>query len=240
MKTRIIAVIPARGGSKRIKNKNIKLFNGKPLISYCINELKKIKDIDSIVVSTDSKKIKEISERYGAEVPFFRPKKLSEDVPTEDVTLHCVKFMEKKNNYNYDIILTLEPPHIARRSSHIRKAIEVLNKKKSYDSAMTVIKIKERPEWMIYIKNKISIPYTDKFKYRNKPFLKFPSSKKFKFLYKPSAIVYAIKRNELFKYKSCVGLKCFPIKIDGAYDIDLDYPEDWVTAEKKYNEIKNK
>ena len=48
------------------------------------------------------------------------------------------------------------------------------------------------------------------------------------------------KRNELFKYKSCVGLKCFPIKIDGAYDIDLDYPEDWVTAEKKYNEIKNK
>ena len=65
-----IAIIPARSGSKRIKNKNIKLFCGKPIIYYSINEAKKSKIFQKIIVSTDSEKIKKISEKYGAEVPF--------------------------------------------------------------------------------------------------------------------------------------------------------------------------
>jgi CMP-N,N'-diacetyllegionaminic acid synthase len=236
-KIKVLAIIPARGGSKRILNKNIKKFNGKPLIYYAIKESLKTKLINKIVVSTDSKKIKNLALQYGAEVPFERPKYISRDVPTEDVILHCVKFLEKKNNDKYDIILTLEPPHIARKVCHIEKAINILKKNKNYDSVMTVLKIKERPEWMLRIKNKFVFPFYNYFFFKNKPYLKYPSSKEFETLYRASAIVYAIRRDALFKYKSCTGLKCYPIKIKNTYDLDLDYPEDWKPAEKKFKEL---
>ncbi len=91
-KKNIICIIPARSGSKRIKNKNIVKFNGKPLISYSIKTAKKSKLFDRIIVSTDSIKIKKIALRYGAEVPFLRSKKLSNDYAgTNDVLKDVVK-----------------------------------------------------------------------------------------------------------------------------------------------------
>ena len=235
-KPKILAIIPARGGSKRIPNKNIKIFNGKPLLYYAIKECLKSKVFSQIVVSTDSLKIKKIALKYGAEVPFIRPKYLSKDVPTEDVALHAVKFLEEENKF-YDIIFILEPPHVARKYHHILKAVSVLKKFSIYDSVMTVLKIKERPEWMLRIKNKFVFPFYNYFFFKNKPYLKYPSSKEFETLYRASAIVYAIRRDALFKYKSCTGLKCYPIKIKNTYDLDLDYPEDWKPAEKKFKEL---
>jgi CMP-N-acetylneuraminic acid synthetase len=73
---KVLCVIPARGGSKRIKNKNLKLFLGKPLLSYVVNEVKKSKVADKIIVSTDSKKIQNYAIKIGAESPFLRPKKM--------------------------------------------------------------------------------------------------------------------------------------------------------------------
>lgn len=236
-KLKIIAIIPARGGSKRIPNKNIKIFNGKPLISYAIEEAKKSKVFDNIVVSTNSLKIKKIAIKYGADVPFKRPKHLSTDVPTENVALHAVKYLEKKKKVTFDIVVILEPPHVARRYYHIKKAIRILKNNLKYDFVMTVLKIKERPEWMLRIKNKFMIPFVSYFFYQKKPFLKYPSSKEFEILYKASAIVYAIRRNAFFKYKSCTGLKCYPMRIKQTFDLDLDHPEDWVPAEKNYKKL---
>ena len=97
-----IAIIPARGGSKRIKNKNIKIFCGKPMISYSINEAKKTKLFDKIIVSTDSSKIKKISEKFGAEVPFVRPKNLSDDfTPTAYVSRSKVSKRKKIKSQKY-------------------------------------------------------------------------------------------------------------------------------------------
>ena len=91
-----IAIIPARSGSKRIKNKNIKLFCGKPIIYYSINEAKKSKIFQKIIVSTDSEKIKKISEKYGAEVPFIRPRNISRDESPEWFAWqHALKYLEK-------------------------------------------------------------------------------------------------------------------------------------------------
>ena len=98
----------ARGGSKGIKNKNIILINKKPLIYYTISEALKSKYIDDYIVSTDSKKIKKISENCGAYVPFLRPKYLSSNRASSVSALqHAVEFMEKKNKYTYDIIVEL-------------------------------------------------------------------------------------------------------------------------------------
>ena len=92
-----IAIIPARSKSKRIKNKNIKLFFGKPIIFYSIDLALKSKIFDKVLVSTDSKKIKKIAEKYGAEVPFIRPKNLSNDfVGTPAVVKHAIHWCQKK------------------------------------------------------------------------------------------------------------------------------------------------
>ena len=87
----ILAVIPARGDSKSIKNKNIKLLFGKPLIYYSISIAKRSKSINKIIVSSDSKKIIDIAKKYGAEAPFVRPKELSKDSSKDyGVFLHCL------------------------------------------------------------------------------------------------------------------------------------------------------
>ena len=90
---KVLAIIPARAGSKGVKNKNIKSLNGKPLILYTIEEAKKSDQIDKIVVSTDSTEIADLSKIHGVEVPFIRPKKLSTDSSlTYDVVKHCIEY----------------------------------------------------------------------------------------------------------------------------------------------------
>ena len=107
MKKDTIAVVPARQNSKRLKNKNIKSFLGKPLIYYSINEAKKSNFISEVVVSTDSKRIAKISEKFGAIVPFLRNKKLSGDkIETIDVINDLYKkyiYKKKKNKTNNNI-----------------------------------------------------------------------------------------------------------------------------------------
>lgn len=99
-----IAIIPARAGSKRIKNKNIKLFNGKPIIYYAIKKAINSKIFKKVIVSTDSYKIKKISEKYGADVPFLRPDSLSDDFAgTIDVIKHAIKKISNKNDKNLNI-----------------------------------------------------------------------------------------------------------------------------------------
>ncbi|RXJ66828.1 pseudaminic acid cytidylyltransferase [Halarcobacter ebronensis] len=92
-----VAIIPARGGSKRIPKKNIKLFHGKPLISYSIEAAKSSKLFDKILVSTDDEEIANIAKEYGAWVPFLRPKELSDDFTgTGAVVAHALEFLEKQ------------------------------------------------------------------------------------------------------------------------------------------------
>ena len=231
---KVLAIIPARSGSKRIPNKNIKKFLGKPLIRYAIKAAKESGVIDKIVVSTDCPNIKKIAEKYGAEVPFFRPKYLSEDVPTEKVILHTVTFLEKRFNIKYDLILTLEPPAIARNSNIIKNCVNFFKNKKNnkFDSYLTAVEINERPEWMLKIENKKAVPIYPSFFFKRKVIFNFPSSKILKKLYKIIGIVFAVKRDTLYKYQSCVGLNCYAKMLDNQFDLDLDWPYQWKIAER--------
>ena len=94
---RIIAIVPARGGSKGIKHKNIKKLNGIPLIAYTANLIKQVEIIDEAITSTDSKKIANIAKKYDLKVPFLRPTKISGDLISDlQVLDHALMFMEKK------------------------------------------------------------------------------------------------------------------------------------------------
>lgn len=128
---KVIAVIPARGGSKGVPRKNIKPLLGKPLISWTIEQAKQSKYIDRVVVSTDDEEITEISRRYGAETPFLRPKELArDDSPTIDVLMHALGWFEERDEF-FDMLVLLEPTSPLRDVEDIDKCIDLLldNKK---------------------------------------------------------------------------------------------------------------
>jgi pseudaminic acid cytidylyltransferase len=130
----ILAIIPARGGSKRIPHKNIKLFMGQPIISYSINAAKACGLFDKIIVSTDSKEIAEIAEKCGAEIPFFRPAELSDDFTgTDEVILHTLNwFIKRAINVDYVCCIYATAPFV--KSEYIREGFEILRKTESTSS----------------------------------------------------------------------------------------------------------
>lgn len=123
----IIAVIPARSGSKAIPDKNIKTLAGKPLLSYSIALAKKLDLIDRIIVSTDSEKYAEIAQRYGAEIPFLRPTEISLDMSTDyNFIRHLLDSLKAKEDYVPDFIVHLRPTTPFRDPALVEKAIRAL------------------------------------------------------------------------------------------------------------------
>ncbi|OGZ35141.1 MAG: hypothetical protein A2V60_01455, partial [Candidatus Portnoybacteria bacterium RIFCSPHIGHO2_01_FULL_39_19] len=134
---KILAIIPARGGSKGIPKKNIRLLTNKPLIAYTIEAALKSKLLDRVIVSTEDKEIKEISKRYKAEV-VKRPKKLSGDTtPMQSVLEHIISYLKKHGNYKPNIIVLLQPTSPLRAAHHIDEAINKFLEEK-YDSLLSV------------------------------------------------------------------------------------------------------
>ena len=138
---KVLGVIPARGGSKGIPNKNIKLLNGKPLIYYSIFEGLKSKVISDLIVSTDDEKIKKIAENFGANCPFIRPSDLSNDTALAIPTIqHATLFMEKMKKFKYDYVVMLQPTSPLRTSTDIDKAINMLIKSSS-DGIISIVNV---------------------------------------------------------------------------------------------------
>jgi CMP-N,N'-diacetyllegionaminic acid synthase len=146
---KIVAIIHARGGSKRIRLKNIKKLGEKPLIAYPIALAKSLTEIDRIIVSTDHTQIKNTAIQYGAEVPFERPADISEDVPSELVTEHALRFLIDKEGYVPDIAVTLTPATPFTQTKDLRDGIDLLLQHQDWDSVVTVSKASEFPHWMI-------------------------------------------------------------------------------------------
>lgn len=130
-----VAVIPARGGSKGLPRKNLRLLAGKPLIAYTIEAAKASSYVDRVIVSTEDEEIAQTARKYGAEVPFLRPKELAEDLtPTEPVLKHAVEWLEKAEGYQVDIVLFLQPTDIFRKRFMIDEAIKRLLNDDTLDS----------------------------------------------------------------------------------------------------------
>lgn len=135
---KILAIIPARGGSKGLPGKNIKPLLGKPLIAWTIEQAKKSKYIDEIFVSTDSREIAEISEKFGVKVPYLRPDELSSDNASSiDVISYVISRFETTNSY-FDFIILLEPTSPLRKEADIDMSIELLFKNESADGVISL------------------------------------------------------------------------------------------------------
>lgn len=165
MKSKFLVIIPARGGSKGIKNKNIVKLNGKPLISYTIEpalKLKKRSLVDKVIVSTDSKRIADIAKKCCAEAPFLRPKKLASDSSkTVDVVLHAVDYFAKKG-IHFDAVVLLQPTCPLRTLGDIKKAIELYNRS-SADSLISAYKESVLSNLIMYRrKDNFALPFNKK------------------------------------------------------------------------------
>ena len=144
----VLGLIPARGGSKGLPRKNIKPLLGKPLIAWTIEQALVSKYLDRVVVSTEDKEIAEISIKYGADIPFVRPKELAEDnAKGIDVVLHATDwFREKDKRKQYDLIMLLQPTSPLRITEDIDKAIEFLFLKEA-KAIVSVCEVDHHPLW---------------------------------------------------------------------------------------------
>jgi len=158
-----LAIIPARGGSKGLPNKNIKELCGKPLISWSIESGLKSHYIDEVMVSTDYKNIAEIAKKYGANVPFLRPDYLADDIATSvDTVNHTINFYKDNLDKKFDYIILIEPTSPLRENDDIDNMIEkILNMEDKFDSIVSIGEVQEHPSIMKKKINNTLIKYCE-------------------------------------------------------------------------------
>ena len=214
-KINIIAFIPARSGSKSIKNKNIKHLNGKPLLAWSIESCKKSKFIKNIIVSTDSIKYAKIAKKYGATHIVLRPKKISGDRSTDyEALIHTINSIE---NMDYDLIAHIRPTTPIRKIKDMDKAISLFSKSK-YTSLRSVHEMPESAYKTFEIsKNKLLKPIC-----KNKKGIDFFSEPRqnFKKTYAANGLIDIYKKENLIKYKNLFGKHVLAFKTEFAHEID--------------------
>tara|TARA_B100001123_G_C15291160_1_gene1017482 strand:- start:1549 stop:2244 length:696 start_codon:yes stop_codon:yes gene_type:complete len=224
-----ICIIPARSGSKRIRNKNIKSFNGKPIISYAIKFAKSTGLFKRIIVSTDSYKISRIAKKYGAEVPFLRSKKLANDfAPTKDVILDCINKISSENS-KYHFILY---------------PTSVLLLKKDFISSFNKIK-KNNYDFLVATTDYPYSPYRA-FKFIGKKRISFQSKKYINYrsqdiprLVHDSGSFYIWKTKALLKNKDTMPKKTTFYLLDRHRAVDINTEQDFKFAAFLYKFLKN-
>jgi len=234
-KKKILAVITARGGSKGIPGKNIKELGDKPLIVYSIDAIKKSKLVTHCIVSTDDEEIAAMCRKYGAEVPFMRPKELAEDsTPHLPVMQHAIIFMEKKLGTIFDIAVIFQPTSPFRTTEDIDGTIQKLIDENA-DSAVSLCEIESsmHPMKIKKLEEGTVLPYTiDETIVRRQD---LPPA------FKRSSAVYAILRDVIMKEnRLCFDGKVVGYIVPTERSVDIDTPLDWIKAEWMLEDLKQK
>lgn len=224
----ILGVIPARGGSKDIPNKNVQLLLGEPMIAYTIIAAQRSNLITRLVVSTEDKKITEVSHRYAVEV-IPRPVELAaDDSPIEEALRHSVTYLREKEGYNPDIVVQMQANVPVRKEGMIDAVIEKLINSGA-DSAVSIYEVDQRPEIMKRLKGDRLFPRYKLTKgYRRQDFLK---------LYLLDGAVLATKTKVLFattgdrRVHAYLGDDVRGVIQEKFYVVEIDTPEDLILAE---------
>ncbi len=216
-----VCIVPARGGSKRIKNKNIKIIAGKPLLAWTIEAAKKVKNIDEIYVTSENKNILRISKKLNVNI-MNRPKNLSNDkIHVDAAVLHCYRNIKKK----YDYIVLLQPTSPLRNHKHIREAMKLIKKTKA-DSLVSVVK-KKILLWKK--KNRLIEPVSYKI-------LNRPRSQDMK-LFSENGAIYITRSKIFLQNKNRLGGKIVAYEMEDKYSIDIDNISDFKNTEKILKQI---
>ncbi len=219
----------ARGGSKSIPKKNIKLLDGKPLIVHTIAKAKAAKYIDRLILSTDDAEIAAVAKKYGCEVPFIRPAGLAEDhTPDYPVVAHAIEWLYKNENWQPEIIVHLRPTGPLRTSWQIDKGIELLGLNRQADSVRSVNEPNKPPYKMWTIRGKYMKPM-----FGSIPGVKEPFNAPRQILpkvYETNANLGVVWLKTIKRKKTIIGSKVLPLVINEAV-VDIDTEHDFFIAE---------
>jgi len=233
-KSKIVAIIPARGGSKSVPKKNIQPLAGKPLIYYTINAALKSRYLDRVIVSTDDEEIARVSRSFGAEIPFMRPKELAGDkVPDIPVIKQAVDYLEKNEDYFPEVIVFLRPTSPLRTTKDIDDAIKKFLSIRC-DSVRTICQVDYPPFWMKKLVGDRLLPFI-KSEYEYVRRQDVPK------VYKGNGEVEVIRADVIRKARNnnqMYGEDIRAIIMDQKRSIDIDTGFDFIIAERFMKERK--
>ncbi len=225
----VLALIPARGGSKSIPRKNLKPFLGHPLIAYSIAAGLQAETVTRVIVSTDDEEIAAVARRYGAEVPFLRPAHLAQDAtPDLPVFVHALNWLAQHEGFRPEVVVQLRPTTPVRPPGMVDQAVRLLLEHPEADSVRGVVPAGQNPYKMWRIVDGrlepllrlegVPEPY-------NTPRQHLPPT------YWQTGHIDAIRPRVILEQGSMSGQVVLPLVLDPAYTVDLDTPLDWVRAE---------
>lgn len=222
---KVLGLVLARGGSKRLPNKNIKELNGKPLIAYTIEAAKGSKYLDRVITSTDSEEIAKVARQYGSETPFMRPAEFATDAATDyPVFTHALKWLEENEDYKPDIVVQLRPTSPLRTTKHIDDAIELLYNHPNADSVRTVAEPQQTPYKMYSVADDGCLEPLLRIEGEKESF-NLPGQKLPK-AYKHVGYVDVMWYDTLMVKKQMTGEKIVPLILEKAYS-GINTPDDW-------------
>jgi CMP-N,N'-diacetyllegionaminic acid synthase len=235
---KILGIITARGGSKRLPRKNIREFLGKPLLAWAIETGKQSGVLDRFILSTEDEEIAEIGRKYGIEIPFMRPEEFAQDKSSSyDAVRHAVDWLKENEDYNMEWIILLEPTSPGTQSFHVTEIAGLIKKRADIDS---IIGISEMPAHYSYTrefkkdKNGIITRVYDNEILKNVIMRTqdVPAS------YYPNSAIYAFRTSNLYDGNNSLwGEDTYGYLIDEKYVTNIDTQDDWDTAERKVKKI---
>ncbi|HLG55014.1 MAG TPA: acylneuraminate cytidylyltransferase family protein [Vicinamibacterales bacterium] len=225
--SRVLGIVPARGGSKGVPGKNVRLLCGRPLIEYTARAALDSGILDRAILSTDSAEIADAGRTAGLEVPFMRPASLAQDdTPMLPVLEHAVAALTS-DGWVPDVIVLLQPTSPLRRPSHIRDVVTLL-RDTGADSVVTVVEVPRHlsPDYVMRIDDGVL-----------KPFLpegaRLTRRQDARPAYSRDGTAYACWRTTLERFGNIYGDRCQPLIVDAADSLSIDSPDDWAAAERR-------
>ncbi|ORX24521.1 CMP-N-acetlyneuraminic acid synthetase [Thermoanaerobacterium sp. PSU-2] len=220
----ILAIIPARGGSKGVKRKNVRPLLNRPLIAYTIEAALQANFLDKIIVSTEDPEIASISKEFGAEIPFMRPVELaSDDAKAIDVIFHAMNWLEK-NHAVYDLVMLLQPTSPLRKAYDIKNAIDILYEKKAR-AVVSVCEAEHSPLWMNVLNEDLCMKDFLRKDVLNK------NRQEISKYYRINGAIYVSDWNYLIQNKGFFGEKTYAYIMPNERSIDIDTELDLKFAE---------
>lgn len=221
-----VAIIPARGGSKRIPRKNIKSFCGKPMILWTLEKLQEFKIFDRIIVSTDDEEIAAISREAGVDVPFMRPDELADDFATTAVVLeHAIEWLAK-NDIAYDYACCAYPTSVFVTEDALKAGLRAVEEEQ-YDSAMAVCSFSYPIQRSLSVNDAGCLEFMQ-------PDFALARSNDLPEAFHDAAMFYWLNASVFLKTKTILGEKTAPVYVSRKHVVDIDTAEDFDFAESLF------
>ena len=222
----VIAIIPARSGSKGLPGKNIRKLCGKPLIAWTIEKAKKSKYLDVILVTTDSPEIAGIAKKFGADVPFLRPSELAGDhASTYDVIFHALAYYRETQGREFEYTVLMEPTSPLREDDDVDRMLEALDRRaETFDAIVSVGEVSEHPSIMKRLVGDRMEPYCPELTQTTRRQDNVPA-------YFPYGVAYIAKTSALLRESTFYMHRCMPFAIKRYQNYEIDDMHDFLCVE---------